>query len=262
MRRVLVAVGCVGVLFLAGCGGGGGSAVPPVSSPGSVPSSAPAPATTTAAAGTTSTAPSATGTVTDQVGGSAYASSALTPADLPAGYAVQRVSAEQDFAGLNSELAQVTVTPSPKCLTLGPLTADTAKTGLLTVFVNATTRETIAEFVAPAWNPSLAAIASDASGCKQYTVADPSKGVHQTGAIQVVPTPAVAAENTLGLKTTTVTTTAGGPPVTTVQTDYLAETKGTLVTINTKGGPTGNPIDPTVVAAAFTKAVTNTNTSH
>jgi hypothetical protein len=116
-------------------------------------------------------------------------------------------------------------------------------------------RETIAEFVAPAGNPSLAAIASDASGCKQYTVADPSKGVHQTGAIQVVPTPAVPAENTLGLKTTTVTTTAGGPPVTTVQTDYLAETKGTLVTINTKGGPTGNPIDPTVVAAAFTKAV-------
>jgi len=127
------------------------------------------------------------------------------------------------------------------------------------VFVNATTRETIAEFVAPAGNPSLAAIASDTSGCTQYTVADPSKGVHQTGTIQVVPTPAVAAEKTLGLKTTTVTTTAGGPPITTVQTDYLAETKGTLVTMNTKGGPTGNPIDPTVVAAAFTKAVTNTS---
>ncbi|MDQ2849759.1 MAG: hypothetical protein M3Y49_03330, partial [Actinomycetota bacterium] len=256
MRRVLIPVGCVGVLFLAGCGGGS-AAPPPVTSPGSVPPSAPAP-TTTAAAGASSTAPSATGTVTDQVGGSAYASSALTPADLPAGYAVQRVTAAQDFAGLTSELAQVTVTPSPKCLTLGPLTADTAKTGLLTVFVNATTRETIAEFVAPAGNPSLAAIASDASGCTQYTVADPSKGVHQSGAIQVVPTPAVAADKTLGLKTTTVTTTAGGPPVTTVQTDYLAETKGTLVTINTKGGPTGNPIDPTVVAAAFTKAVTNT----
>jgi len=69
----------------------------------------------------------------------------------------------------------------------------------------------------------------------------------------------VTAENTLGLKTTTVTTTAGGPPITTVQTDYLAETKGTLVTTNTKGGPTFKPIDPTVVAAAFTKAVTNTS---
>ncbi len=246
MRRVLVPGGCVGVLLLAGCGGCGGSA-------------ATAPTKTTAAAGTTSAAPSATGTVIDHVGGSVYASSALTPADLPAGYAVQRVSAEQDFAALNSKLAQVTVTPSPKCSTLGPLTADTAKTGLLTVFVNATSRETIAEFVAPAGNPSLAAIASDASGCAQYTVADPSKGVRETGTIQVVPTPAVPAEKTPGLKTTTVTTTAGGPPVTTVQTDYLAETKGTLVTIDTKGGPTGSPIDPTVVAAAFTKAVTNTS---
>jgi len=142
------------------------------------------------------------------------------------------------------------------------LTADTAKTGLLTVFVNATTRETIAEFVAPAGNPSLAAIASDAAGCGQYTVADPAKGVRETGAIQMVPTPPVTAEKTLGLKTTTVTTTAGEPPVTTVQIDYLAETRGTLVTINTKGGPTGAPIAPAVVATAFTKAVNNVNTRH
>lgn len=240
MRGVVMTVMCAGLLCAAGCGGGG-----------------------SATGGATSTpAPSTSSAIPPQVGSGAYAASALTSADLPAGFVPKQLTAQQDFDGLTRALGQQTVTPSPACETLGPLTADTAKTGLLTTFVNSTTQEVIAEFVAPAGSPTLDAISSQAAGCARYAVSDPDKGIQLSGAITVVPTPEVTADATLGLSTTVVTTTAGGPPVTTVQTDYLAETRGTLVTINTKGGPSGAPIDAAVVARAFTTAVANVDATH
>lgn len=80
-----------------------------------------------------------------------------------------------------------------------------------------------------------------------------------TGRIEVIDVPHVAADQTLGLRTTTTTTVAGSPPVTVVQTNYIAETKATLVSLNAKGGPSGAPLDPATSAAAFTTAVQKAN---
>lgn len=247
MKRVGVALSVTTAVCLTACGGGGSAA--PQAGGGT---------TTTrseASAAPTSSASSSSKVQNNKVGVDAYVGVALTAAELPTGYVPQQLTAHQDLEALNTTLKNETVTPSPGCETLGPLTAESADTGMLAAFSNPTSQEVIAEFLAPAGTPSLADIASAAAGCKSYTVSDHANGVQKTGSITVIDTPKVTADKTLGLSTTTMTTTPGRPSVTTVQTDYLAETKGTLVTINTKGGPSGAPVPAPTVADVFAKAV-------
>lgn len=70
----------------------------------------------------------------------------------------------------------------------------------------------------------------------------------------------VTAYRTLGLQTTTISTVAGRAPVTKISNTYLAETRGTLISVSANGAPGGQPADPTQVAARFGHAVDKVNT--
>jgi len=129
----------------------------------------------------------------------------------------------------------------------------------LAAFGKAATQEAIAEFLAPAAAVSLPDLKATALRCASLSLSAPQKGVQLTGRIEVIDVPHVAADQTLGLRTTTITTVAGSPPVTVVQTNYIAETKAILVSLNAKGGPSGAPLDPAASAAAFTTAVQKAN---
>ncbi len=251
MRRGLLVIGCVGVLGVVGCSSQSSGTPQAVST--SPPGAAVSTSTTTASA-----TPSPSGPRLDQVGGEAYAPLALTVQDVPAGYTALKGTAEQAEEQAQSGVQNSTVTP-PGCGTVSPISPNSAKGGLLAAFGKAATQEAIAEFLAPAAAVSLPDLKATALRCASLSLSAPQKGVQLTGRIEVIDVPHVAADQTLGLRTTTITTVAGSPPVTVVQTNYIAETKATLVSLNAKGGPSGAPLDPATSAAAFTTAVQKAN---
>jgi len=263
--RGLVVLGCAAALAAAGCGGSSssGTAVPVSSTPGTATPAAPTvtlSATSVPDTATTSSTPTgASPTSVDTVGGEAYQAVALTAGEVPAGYTAQKVTAAQALAVQQNVLQGATVNP-PGCGTVDPITAQSAKSGLVTTFVMLSTQQALTEFLAPAGAPALDALAAAAAGCRSVTITIPAKGVTITGSVEVIPAPPVAANKTLGLRTSTSTVVAGGPPVTVVQTNYLAETKGTLVSVDARGGPSGAPLDPAVVTEVFTKAVQKVTT--
>ncbi len=243
LHRGLTALGCLAALGAAGCGGStAGTAVPVSTTPSSTTSSPPA------------SSSSAAPTEVDSVGGDAFRPLALTQTDLPTGFAEQKVTVAQALAAQQNALQGATVTP-PGCGTVAPVNEQSAKNGLATAFAMSATQEVISEFLAPAGTPSLAALQATAAGCGSVTITVPAKGLNITGSVEIVPAPAVSADKTLGLRTTTTTVVAGSPPVKIVQINYLAEAKGTLVSINSKGGPSGKPVEPAVVDGVFAKAV-------
>lgn len=244
MRYGLSVIGCAVLCFVAACGsgatpsaGGGGNGMPTT-----VPSnSAGAPLTT--------------------VKGDSYASEVLNVGELPAGYQPDKGSTAQSaLSEQQSILKSRTVTP-PQCGAVSPITDESAKTGLFTAFTMAATQETIGEFLAPAGSPTLRDLQSTAATCASVTATDPAKGLKLTGGVAIVEAPQVSADRTLGLRTTAIATAAGSRPVTTITISYLAESKGTLISINAKGGPSGNPVDPAIIADEFTQAVQKVNNS-
>lgn len=194
----------------------------------------------------------------DQVDGDALESKLLTSNQIVPAYAKKDVTAQAVYAELQKVAQTSTVTP-PGCTGVSAITAASVRAGRIATFVDSATRESLTEFLAPAGVPSLADLRSLATQCATANLQVPDKGVSTTATIEIIDTPAVAADATLGLRSTIVTTTAGSPAITNRQVGYLAEAKGTLISFSATGGPSGNPVDQALVDATFKAAVDNVN---
>lgn len=256
MRRAVTHFGIAATVSvasaLAGCSSAPPTSAAPTTSAAATSSSATGTSTPSSSVVTSSSGPG------DQVDGDAYESKLLTANDIPPAYTKKRASAQDAYQELQQTAQNAQVTP-PGCAGVSALTPQTVAAGRLAAFQDSATRELIVEFLAPAGSPSLDDLRAQATTCATANLEVPEKGISTTATIAMSSTPPVAADATLGLTSTVITTTAGSPAITVRQTVYFAEVKGILVSLTASGGPSGDPVDQAVVGATFTKAVDRVN---